>query len=165
MARTTATMFAHPSDLAPAQCPLCGNGDQHKPECVLFGKPHVYVDTSQGLVDWLRTIYMNDIEITSTNSNMVEQAAQAAWKQLAHDTHSDVPWDDPSMHDQRERMRGIVRAVMEALREPTQIMKWRGNAMAELCVISAADWEYSAEVSDECADLVWNGMIDAALES
>lgn len=76
-----ATMFAESGVmLTPLNCPLCGGCDQHKPDCVLSGKEHVYVSVSQGLVDWPKTLELNNIEI-------VQSEPVLHWRDMSSATH------------------------------------------------------------------------------
>lgn len=45
--------------LAPCQCPICHSADQHEQGCWLKGKPHIYINSIESLVDWSKTIEAN----------------------------------------------------------------------------------------------------------
>lgn len=62
----------------------------------------------------------------------------------------------------RERLFGIARAAILAMREPTEGM-WLGASPVILSAIDTLTWAAKEEAVNVDARALWSGMIDAAL--
>jgi hypothetical protein len=83
--------------------------------------------------------------------SIIERAARATFEAIQADGAGfKEPWDDPSMARVRETYRVGVRATIAAIREPTEEMIGDRVVRAH---------GYAGDV-----DMVWQAMIDAALE-
>ena len=85
-------------------------------------------------VDWLRRKH---------EGSMVERVARTLYALTAKDG---PPWSSGRLYDERELYRQHARAVIDAMREPTEAML-------------LADYATSPETMDE----MWRALIDAAL--
>lgn len=85
--------------------------------------------------------------------NMIEKMAKAYWNAGLM-----VPrWDDES-EDQRQVVRQRMRAVLEALREPTDEMINAKDFRGERAIWDASSCHYCGGPKEN-----WNIMVDAAL--
>lgn len=85
----------------------------------------------------------------------IERAARAAFEQgeAEKSTGFGVPWDDTSLANVREIFRRRTRAMLEALREPSEGMLEKGDNMGGF---DTYRMEYNT--TD-----IWQAMIDEAL--
>lgn len=83
--------------------------------------------------------------------SIVERAAKATFAQTQEEGQFvNEPWESPALAKVRELFRKRARAVLEAIREPSEGMNADGMA------VSGLDGETNQHV--------WQAMIDAALE-
>lgn len=84
--------------------------------------------------------------------NMIERVARVICKQ--HHLDSDSLW---------QCFQKDACEIIEAMKEPTKEMQLAGVIAAETTVLHAGDHEYSASVSDDAAEVIWQAMIVEAL--
>lgn len=85
--------------------------------------------------------------------NMIEQVAEAIRVRAIERLH---PLES-------ETARHLAIAAIEAMWNPTKEMELAGIIAAESVVVHAGDNEYSAKVSEDAAEVIWQSMIDELL--
>ena len=102
-------------------------------------------ETFKARVDWLRRKH---------EGSMVERVARTLYALTAKDG---PPWSSGRLYDERELYRQHARAVIDAMREPTEAMKKATTSNGDNIY-----WDYSCHVCGGLKD-GWHAMIDAAL--
>lgn len=89
----------------------------------------------------------------------LDRAARSAYEQgeAERSTTFGVDWNDPSLENVRETFRRRARAVLTAIREPSEGMIVKGQQTV------MEHWQRDDGPDEDSAEQAWQAMIDAAL--